>query len=451
MLSLLGVEFLLLLSVFVAVDHVRHSGHKLTSNGLIDAVAFACTTMLAIFAIGAYQGDALRSTRILVPRLLAGAAIGTFAMCLGWIAPEYGAVSPWQMLLLAVVAAGVLICARVLGLQLRGLRQALKPKVLVLGTGAGALALWDACGERHGVRLHRFLDPGGNVDRLTAASELPPDRVMPLPPDLVGLARHEHAREIVVALDDRRQRLPVETLLRCRMQGIRVTDGSSFIERATGRLDLESLRPSWLIFADGFHGGRAGEWAKRGLDLVFSAVLLVAMAPLLVLIALAIKLDGPGPVFYRQKRVGLNGRAFSILKFRTMREDAESDGKARWASLHDDRVTRVGYVLRRSRFDELPQLWNVLRGEMSVVGPRPERPEFVAELARRIPFYQERHEIRPGITGWAQISCSYGCTEEDARLKLSYDLYYLKNRSFSFDLLILVRTVGTVLFGEGAR
>jgi exopolysaccharide biosynthesis polyprenyl glycosylphosphotransferase len=208
---------------------------------------------------------------------------------------------------------------------------------------------------------------------------------------------------------------------------------------------------SYLIFADGFHGGRMGKWAKRGLDLVFSAGLLVIMAPLLVLIALAVTLDSPGPIFYRQRRVGLNGRVFSILKFRTMGEDAESDGKARWAAPGDKRVTRVGYALRRSRFDELPQIWNVLRGEMSVVGPRPERPEFVAGLAEKIPFYRERHEIRPGITGWAQISCSYGGSEEDARLKLSYDLYYLKNRSFSFDLLILVRTVGTVLFGEGAR
>lgn len=450
MLSLLGVEFLLLLSVFVATDHFRQSDHNLVSNGLLDAVAFACTTMLAIFAIGAYQGDALRSTRVLVPRLLTGAVIGAFTMYFGWIVPEYGVIPPWQMLLLAVVAAGVLIGARVVGLQLRGLRRALKPKVLVLGTGAGALALWHACGERHGIRLHRFLDAMGDPDRVIG-SELPLDRVMPLPADLAVLARREHANEIVVALDDRRQRLPVEMLLRCRMQGIRVTDESSFIERATGRVDLEALRPSWLIFADGFHCGRMEAWAKRVLDLGFSLGLLAAMAPLLLVIAVTIKLDSPGPVFYRQRRVGLQGRAFSILKFRTMREDAESDGRARWATLGDDRITRVGSVLRRTRFDELPQLWNVLRGEMSVVGPRPERPEFVAELAERIPFYRERHQIRPGITGWAQISCSYGASEEDARLKLSYDLYYLKNRSFSFDLLILVRTVGTVLFGEGAR
>ncbi|MGD9507042.1 MAG: TIGR03013 family XrtA/PEP-CTERM system glycosyltransferase, partial [Geminicoccaceae bacterium] len=436
--------------VFVITDHVRASGDELTSNGLLDAAAFACTTMLAIFAIGAYQGDALRSTRVLVPRLLTGAVIGAFAMYLGWIVPEYGAIPPWQMLLLAMLAAGVLIGARLLGLQLRGLRQALKPKVLVLGTGAGALAVWHACGERYGIRLQRFLDPIGDLGR-AIGSGLPVDRVMPLPADLALLARHEHASEIVVALDDRRRKLPVEMLLRCRMQGIRVTDESSFIERATGRLDLESLRPSWLIFADGFHCGRAGAWAKRGLDLVFSAGLLAIMAPLLAVIALAIKLDSPGPVFYRQRRVGLQGRLFSILKFRTMREDAESDGRARWASPDDDRVTRVGYVLRRMRFDELPQLWNVLRGEMSVVGPRPERPEFVAGLAEKIPFYQQRHQIRPGITGWAQISCSYGASEEDARLKLSYDLYYLKNRSFSFDLVILIRTVGTVLFSEGAR
>ena len=192
-------------------------------------------------------------------------------------------------------------------------------------------------------------------------------------------------------------------------------------------------------------------YVKRGFDIALAAVLLLVLSPLIALIAVMVALDVGRPVLFWQERGGYKGRVFRIVKFRTMRADAESDGRARWASPDDDRVTRVGYVLRRMRFDELPQLWNVLRGEMSVVGPRPERPEFVAELAEKIPFYQERHHIRPGITGWAQISCSYGASEDDARLKLSYDLYYLKNRSFSSDLVILVRTVGTVLFSEGAR
>ena len=327
MISLLGVEFLLLLTVFIGVTHVQQSDYALTSNSLLDAVTFACITMLTIFAIGAYQGDALRSAKVLVPRLVTGAVIGTFAMYLGWIVPGYGAILPWQLCLLPMLAAGVLIGARMLGLQLRGLRQALKPKVLVLGTGTAALGLWHACGERHGIRLHRFLDL--NRDRESdAGSNLPVDRVVPLPPDLVQFARHEHANEIVVALDDRRQGLPVDMLLRCRMQGIRVTDESSFIERATGRLDPESLRPSWLIFADGFHGSQMQAWAKRGLDLICSASLLVILAPLFAVIAVAIKLDSPGPIFYRQKRVGLQDLLFSILKFRTMREDAESDGRS---------------------------------------------------------------------------------------------------------------------------
>jgi sugar transferase (PEP-CTERM system associated) len=259
-----------------------------------------------------------------------------------------------------------------------------------------------------------------------------------------------HIEEIVVALDDGRGRLPIDALLRCRMLGVRVTERSSFLERATGRIDLDTMRPSWLIFSGGFERRPFERYAKRGFDVLFSLALLGLFAPLLAVIALAIRLDSPGPVFYRQTRVGRFGAPFSIMKFRTMVVDAERAG-AQWAAERDPRITRVGHVLRRMRLDELPQAVNVLRGEMSLVGPRPERPEFVGELVEALPYYNERHNVQPGITGWAQINCPYGSSIEDTKVKLSYDLYYLKNRSLALDGIILLRTIGTVLFGDGAR
>jgi sugar transferase (PEP-CTERM system associated) len=280
----------------------------------------------------------------------------------------------------------------------------------------------------------------------------PADRLVLRPDDLFRWAVEHDVDEIVVAMDDRRQGFPMHELLECRLAGIEILELPSFLERETGKVRLDVLNPSWIIFGDGFRASHTQQLLARGLDLTASLGLLLFAAPLMVLSILAIKLEDGlhAPVFYRQKRVGFRGRVFDVLKFRSMRLDAEKDG-AVYATRNDPRVTRFGTIMRKTRIDELPQLLNVLTGEMSFVGPRPERPEFVGDLEQKIPYYRERHTVKPGITGWAQLCYPYGSSEKDTIEKLQYDLYYVKNRSLLFDLVILVQTVEVVLWGKGAR
>ena len=255
---------------------------------------------------------------------------------------------------------------------------------------------------------------------------------------------------VIVALDERRGSLPMDELLKCRLKGIHVDDGVSFSESLSGKLSVEKLPPSSIIFSNGFRGVVVYRGIKRTIDLLASLVGLIVFLPLCLLVALAIKLDSRGPVFYRQERVGQDGRLFSLIKFRSMTVDAEKDGPV-WAVVNDQRVTRVGRWLRKLRLDEITQLINVIRGEMSIVGPRPERPFFVRKLERVIPFYAHRHAVKPGITGWAQILYPYGATQEDAQEKLKYDLYYIKHMSPIMDLRIISETVKIVLLGRGSR
>ena len=261
------------------------------------------------------------------------------------------------------------------------------------------------------------------------------------------------ADEIVIAVDDRRHSLPIDELLDCRMSGLDVIDAIDFFEREQALLHLDLLQPGWLIHADGFRRSTIRAFAKRGFDLVVSLLLLTVLGLPALVTALAIWVEsrGRGPIFYRQVRTGLGGQPFEVIKFRSMRTDAEADGKARWAQKNDPRVTRVGRVIRKYRLDEIPQLWNVIRGDMSLVGPRPERPEFVEQLDALNPLYHERHRVRPGLTGWAQVSYPYGATPQDAMQKLQYDLYYIKNQTLFFDFYILVQTVEVVLFRKGAQ
>ena len=257
-----------------------------------------------------------------------------------------------------------------------------------------------------------------------------------------------------MALDDRRQgTIPTDELLNCRMSGIDVSDMLDFFERETAKIRLDLLRPSWLIHAEGFKYHALREFSKRAFDVTLATTLFVLTLPLMLLTAAAICMEsgGNGSVFYRQERVGKDGKVFDLIKFRSMQMDAEKDGKARWAAKNDPRVTRVGNFIRKYRLDELPQLWNVLRNDMSIVGPRPERPEFVENLSRLSPLYKERHRVKPGIAGWAQLRYPYGASEQDSIEKLQYDLYYVKNHRLIFDLYILVQTVEVVLYTKGAR
>ena len=268
--------------------------------------------------------------------------------------------------------------------------------------------------------------------------------------DLADEPRVAQVDRIVVALDDRRGTMPIADLLRSKVRGRIIEDGISFYEAITGKILVEKVNPAWLIFSEGFDCGRMTYLIKRVLDLSLAMFGLVFSLPVSLITALLIKLESPGPVFYRQERVGERGEVFSIIKFRSMRQDAEKDG-AVWASQNDNRVTRVGGFIRKVRIDEIPQMWNVIRGQMSFVGPRPERPVFVEQLAQKLPYYALRHSAKPGITGWAQVCYPYGASEEDALRKLEYDLYYIKHQSIFIDLLVIFRTVKTVLFRKGSR
>jgi sugar transferase (PEP-CTERM system associated) len=322
-------------------------------------------------------------------------------------------------------------------------------RILSFGAGEKAASLTHI---RLRADLRRF-DLVGFVPSEGDHRSVDADRVINVPGSLLEFAREHDVDEIVVAPDDRRRGLPVEALLECRLAGISVVDLLTFLERESGKVQLSLLYPSWLIFSDGIGHGPVRNALERGFDLMASTALLMVTWPIMLLAALAIWVESGfrGSILYRQTRVGLEGEEFELMKFRSMREDAEAAGQAVWAADEDPRVTRVGRILRKFRIDELPQLVNVLRGEMSFVGPRPERPEFVDGLVQKLPYYRERHCVKPGITGWAQLCYPYGASVEDAKNKLQYDLYYLKNHSLLLDLIIILQTVEVVLVGEGAR
>jgi len=276
-------------------------------------------------------------------------------------------------------------------------------------------------------------------------------RVLGKTQQLREIVSRNQAGTIVVSLGERRGVFPMEAILDCKLQGVRIEDWPTFYEKLTGRIVVQNLRPSWLIFSEGFTRTRITRLIKRVLDISLSSLFLGLGWPMFVLIAIAIKLDSRGPAFFRQQRVGERGQLFPLLKFRTMIEGAEAVSGPVWATEEDPRITRVGRWLRKTRLDEFPQIINVLKGEMSFIGPRPERPHFVAQLQERIPYYAQRHTVRPGITGWAQVRYHYGATVRDAEEKLQYDLYYIKNMSLFLDMLILLSSIQVVLCGRGAR
>lgn len=318
----------------------------------------------------------------------------------------------------------------------------LRERVYVLGTGERAERLVRGLRERSnmGIEVVGWTgDVAGELTRESVAS------------DLMGRAQKDGVHRVIVAMPDRRGTLPVEELLDLRLEGVKVEEATSWLEKMSGRIEVEQLYPSWLIFAEGFRFSDFFRVVRRLLNFLVALAALVLASPLLPFIVLAVKLSSPGPALYRQRRVGKRGEVFYCYKFRTMRQDAEADTGATWALDDDPRITRVGKFLRSARLDEIPQLWCVLKGDMHFVGPRPERPEFVQWLSKEIPYYGVRHVVRPGITGWAQVSYKYGNTLEDAREKLQYDLFYIKNASLGLDLLIMFQTIKIVVLGRGAQ
>jgi sugar transferase (PEP-CTERM system associated) len=321
-------------------------------------------------------------------------------------------------------------------------------RVLFVGTGETARKVARQILDQHAFayRVIGFIDD----DASRIGERIVNPAIVGTPADIDRLIAQHHIDRIVVGLSDRRGKLPVEELLRAKMAGIRVEDATTTYERVTGKILIDDLRPSWLIFSDGFRVSRATRLMKRTIDLGLSLLMAIVTLPLMLLTALLVMLEDGGPILYRQERVGENGRAFVLFKFRSMRKDAEQGGPPVWAKDGDERITRVGGFIRKTRLDELPQLWNVVRGDMSFVGPRPERPFFVEQLSHDIPFYQQRHAVKPGLTGWAQVKYRYGSSLEDAMEKLRYDLYYIKHLSVFFDLTIVFDTVKVVLFRRGA-
>jgi len=326
-------------------------------------------------------------------------------------------------------------------------REALNRRILVVGAGKKAHlieSLLKRRTDRRGLTIVGFV-PIGDED-----TNINHNKLIPHVLTLNELVKKHDVDEIVLAITDRRKQFPVDELLDCKMSGVLVTDILSFFERQAGRIILDLLQPSWLIFSDGFSHGVFRDVTKRSFDITASLILLAIAFPFMLITMLCIYFEDKGPIFYRQVRVGKNWKLVQVMKFRSMRIDAEKKG-AQFATANDDRVTRVGRIIRKTRIDELPQLFNVLKGEMSFVGPRPERPQFVEEFSVNIPFYAERHRVKPGITGWAQICYPYGASEKDTIEKLQYDLYYVKNYSLFLDLTILFQTAEVILWGKGAR
>ena len=318
----------------------------------------------------------------------------------------------------------------------------MQEKVYILGTGERAQRLVLGLRQRKELGID-VIGWSGNVEgALTRES---------VAAHLMEIAAAHHVHRVIVAMPDRRGTFPVQELLQLRLNGARIEEATSWLEKISGRIEVEQLYPSWLIFADGFRFSTSFNLTRRALSTLMAFTLLIVVLPFLPFVILAIKLDSKGPVLYRQRRVGRAGHNFYCYKFRTMRQDAEADTGPTWADDDDPRITRVGKFLRMARIDEIPQLWCVFKGDMAFVGPRPERPEFVEWLSKEIPYYGVRHAVRPGITGWAQVRYKYGNTVEDAKEKLQYDLFYIKNASLGLDILIMFQTIKIVLLGRGAQ
>lgn len=414
---------------------------------LFGATEFALVTPLMYALFGLYRPKPIS--------VVAASARTVVALCIGGyltsltlrVVADRGYIEQLIPAALAYLAVGLVLvrgCFHVMR------HVAALPRVLIVGTGkeAHSIAADLRTPGRAGRTVVGFYETGDDAKEVGATKDRIP--VFPKNSSLTDLVSRYRIQEIIVAVHEHRGgAVPMDQLLDCRIRGVSVLDLAGFCERTKWEVRIDSLKGSWLVYGDGFVQGPLRRSMKRLSDVVSSLVLLVLAAPIMILTMIAIRLDSPGPVIYRQPRVGLGGRIFMCLKFRSMRADAERDGVARWASKGDTRITRVGSFIRKTRIDELPQLLSVLTGQMSLVGPRPERPSFVDQLKTSIPFYELRHSVKPGITGWAQVRYQYGGSLEDARRKHQFDLYYVKNNSLFLDILVLVETVSVVLFHEG--
>jgi len=412
------------------------------------AAIFAGIMLISLISTGLYQFHQRIYYHEALVRVLVGFVLGSIVLTAVFYVLRWADVMQY-LGSVALLYSFVLI----LGLRYLFLRHAdeniFRFRTIIYGSGSRSGAIHDLRrkADRRGFQVVGTIPAPGDSQVIENGSKLYTGECVEY------LVEELNADEVVIAMDDRRGNLPVRELLNCKLAGVQVIDLIEFLERESGKIRIDLLSHGWLIFSNGFRISKARRIFKRLIDLLVGTLIALVSLPVMALIVLAIKIeDGlSAPVLYRQVRVGYRARNFSVLKFRSMREDAEADGQAVWAEEKDSRVSRVGHCLRKLRLDELPQVFNVIRGEMSIVGPRPERPEFVSELSERIPYYAERHVVLPGVTGWAQIHYPYGSTERDAAEKLQFDLYYVKNHSIFLDLIIILQTVEVVLWGKGAR
>lgn len=445
------IEWLLLVLCSEAAFQLRMYAADLDPGPFLghaaEVMAFVLVVYFSMVALGAYDAEALRDLKITVLRLAVALSASLILLSLlVFLVPD---VALWRsVIVLAMLLAYVaIIVSRLIFRRVIDLER-LKRNVLVLGAGPQAKKLVDlAVGtEGFGFRIVACVALPGETRSV-------PDAICRA--DINSLEEYcaeNDVQEIVLAAEERRGNLPLQDLLACKRGGCRVSTNIAFVEKAHGYVDIDTLQPSWLIFSDDFTpGSRLDVFSKWAFDVGISTIFLILTLPILLGAAAAIKLTSRGPVFYRQERVGRGGKVFKVIKFRSMRTDAESDGVPKWASENDPRITAVGRFIRATRIDEIPQIFNVLMGDMSFVGPRPERPFFVDTLVGQINFYNERHIVKPGITGWAQLNYPYGASVEDSKRKLEYDLYYIKNFSFFLDFLILLQTARVVFWPQGVR
>jgi len=414
------------------------------ARGLVVAfICQSCMYLLDMYDLKNSQtwGELFFSLLFAVGFVCIGIGLVTYAV------PEFGVEGSMYYLTVLFVAVFLLFWRIAFDIYLT--RLAPRANILVMGTGETARMVGEEVlrRERLGFRLLGFVgNPHADDVRTNGTGRIVGDESR-----VADLVRENKVRKLVVALSERRGGYPVESLLDLRVKGCEVVEWPSFFEKLSGRIAIDNLSPSYFIFQEGFSKSLPMLASRRMVSLLASLALLILLSPILLAVSLLIKIDSPGPVFYRQERVGRGGKIFRIIKFRSMRQDAEGEGGPRWATQNDPRITRLGRILRKSRLDEVPQVINVLKGDLNLVGPRPERPAFVEQLGKAIPYYSIRHTVRPGLTGWAQVEFAYCGTIEESKEKLQYDLFYIKNMSVKLDLLILFKTVKIVLLGRGAR
>jgi sugar transferase (PEP-CTERM system associated) len=418
-------------------------------GGLLKALLVVGVVQISMHYADLYDVRIIADRRELFTRLIQATAATSFILAAIYFWAPATMMGRGVFLVAAIFVMAIAVAWRVAFEWLAG-QVGPRERLLLVGTNPAAIDLARELHSRRaelGVEIVGFIDP----DPSRVGQPLVNPGIIGTVEDIPGIVGTRGVDRVVVSLVDARGTLPVDRLLDMKLAGVSFDHLASVYEEYTGKIAVENLRPSWLIFSDGFRKTRLLSAMKRALDVICALIGLMLAAPLMAIVALAVRLSSPGPVLYHQQRVGLNGRVFTVHKFRSMRADAEATTGPVWASkAGDSRVTPVGGLLRRARLDELPQLWNVLKGDMSLVGPRPERPEFVSQLSEQIRFYGQRHVVRPGLTGWAQVCYTYGASTEDALQKLQYDLYYIKNLSIALDLYIIVETIKTVLLRRGA-